>query len=106
MIEQENNMPFISEKELLKQIPIPKSTFLKFKYEWVQKGNCLTQMGMFHIEGSGLNYWNVKKLFQWLLDYKIKQPAVFNNEVRDRDVANNVVLVLRNKGRRRNEKKQ
>ena len=106
MIKINNNsvFPFVSEKELIAMQPIPASTFYKFKSEWVSKGRSLTEMGMFHIEGSGMNYWSPQKYFEWLVNYKIKQPAVFNYEKNDQDKTKQTILALRRKGYRTNEK--
>ena len=104
MFNNANNLPFVSEKELIKQLPIPRSTFQSFKNEWAAKGRCLTEMGMFHIEGSGMNYWNPQKLFQWLLDYRIKQPGVFDYEKKKNEDAKQIILTLRRKGIKTNGK--
>ena len=82
MFNKDNNsgLPFVSEKQLIAMQPIPASTFYKFKSEWVSKGRSLTEMGMFHIEGSGMNYWNVQKYFEWLSGSKaLKRSHEFRN---------------------------
>ena len=106
MFNKDNNsgLPFVSEKQLIAMQPIPASTFYKFKSEWVSKGRSLTEMGMFHIEGSGMNYWSPQKYFEWLVNYKIKQPAVFNYEKEDQVKTKQTILALRRKGYRTNEK--
>jgi hypothetical protein len=51
-----------------------------------------------------MNYWNVQKYFEWLVKYKIKQPAVFNYEKEDQVKTKQTILALRRKGYRTNEK--
>ena len=60
------NKPFYAESELLKIIPIKRSTFFVWQSEWIMKGNDPKEMGKVSILNSSKSkraivYWDAKK---------------------------------------------
>ena len=68
--------PFYKESELLKIIPIKRSTFYSWQSEWIANGNDPREMGKILILSNPkskkpLVYWDAKKFLNWVYKYKV-----------------------------------
>ena len=56
--------PFYKEKEFLKIVPVPRSTFFHWQNEWISKGYDPLEMGKMEMRDSSAVYWNGPKFLQ------------------------------------------
>jgi len=87
------NQPFYKVGDLLKIIPLPRSTFYKFQNEWISKGHDPADMGKVEVEGVRLGYWDAQKLLNWLIANKIK-GARYDYEVQDQEEVKQVLGIV------------
>ena len=78
--------PFYPEKELLKIIPIKRSTFYAWQSEWISLGNDPALMGKVKVNNS-LVLWNGPVFLDWLYKYQSNASARFDYEHRDKKEA-------------------
>ena len=84
--------PFYSERELLKIIPIKRSTFYAWQSEWIAKGNDPKEMGKILIINGpkskrGIVFWNAPKFLEWLFIHKANQDPQYNHQQLEKDTA-------------------
>ena len=84
------NQPFYKVGDLLKIIPLPRSTFYKFQNEWISKGHDPADMGKVKVEGIRYGYWDAKKFLNWLIANKIK-GARYDYEVQEQEQVKQVL---------------
>jgi hypothetical protein len=84
------NQPFYKVGDLLKIIPIPRSTFYKFQNEWINKGHDPADMGKVKINGIRYGYWDAQKFLNWLIANKIK-GARYDYEVQEQEQVKQVL---------------
>jgi len=70
------NQALYRTEDLLKIIPIPRSSLFKFRDEWIARGGNTRDLGLVKLEGSDLNYWEGPKLLNWLYKHKVINPEV------------------------------
>jgi hypothetical protein len=87
------NQPFYKVGDLLKIIPIPRSTFYKFQNEWINKGHDPADMGKVKINGIRYGYWDAQKFLNWLIANKIK-GARYDYEVQDQEEVKQVLGIV------------
>ena len=87
------NQPFYKVGDLLKIIPLPRSTFYKFQNEWIFKGHDPADMGKVKINGIRYGYWDAQKFLNWLIANKIK-GARYDYELRDQDEVKQVLGIV------------
>ena len=58
--------PFYRERDFLKIISIPRSTFYSWQSEWIAKGNDPKEMGKITMKESSSVYWNGPIFLKWL----------------------------------------
>ena len=95
--------PFYKEKDFLKIISIPRSTFHSWQSEWISKGRDPRLMGKVYIKGSSSVYWNGPKFLKWLIENKIKQNPKYDYQEEQKKTALVVINKL-NKRKTINEK--
>jgi len=81
--------------ELLKEVPISRSTFYHYQMAWITKGGCPSEMGKFTLKGSSRSYWLIKKFMSWLVKHQVNEPKTFNYEKRDQQIAIGVINTLK-----------
>ena len=84
--------PFYPERELLKIIPIKRSTFYAWQSEWIAQGNDPKLMGKVTILNStkskrAIVYWNAKIFLEWLYTYKANQDPKYNHQQHEKNIA-------------------
>ena len=84
--------PFYSERELLKIIPIKRSTFYSWQSEWLAKGKDPKEMGKLLLKLNSKSkrpivYWNAKKFLEWLYKYKANQNVQYNHQQTEKNIA-------------------
>ncbi len=84
--------PFYTEKELLKRVPIKRSTFYAWQSEWISLGNDPKLMGKVLILNNPKSkrpivYWNAKKFLEWLYKYKANQNVQYNHQQTEKNIA-------------------
>ena len=84
------NQPFYKVGDLLKIIPIPRSTFYKFQNEWINKGHDPADMGKIKVNGIRYGYWDAQKFLNWLIANKIK-GARYDYEVQEQEQVKQVL---------------
>ncbi len=82
--------PFYRVEDLLKIVPIPRSTFYKFQNEWINKGHDPADMGKVKINGIRYGYWDAQKFLNWLIANKIK-GARYDYEVQEQEQVKQVL---------------
>jgi hypothetical protein len=87
------NQPFYKVGDLLKIIPLPRSTFYKFQNEWISKGHDPADMGKVKINGIRYGYWDAQKFLNWLIANKIK-GARYDYEVQDQEEVKQVLGIV------------
>jgi len=87
------NQPFHRVRDLLKIIPLPRSTFYKFQNEWISKGHDPADMGKVKVEGIRYGYWDAQKFLNWLIANKIK-GARYDYEVQDQEQVKQVLGIV------------
>ena len=92
--------PFYPERELLKIIPIKRSTFYAWQSEWIAKVNDPALMGkVLIINGPkskrGIVFWNAPVFLEWLFKYKANQDPEFNHQQLEKDTAIAVITGVR-----------
>ncbi len=87
------NKPFYRVGDLLKIIPIPRSTFYKFQNEWITGGHDPADMGKIKVNGIRYGYWDAQKFLNWLIVNKIK-GARYDYELRDQDEVKQVLGIV------------
>ena len=87
------NQPFYKVGDLLKIIPIPRSTFYRFQNEWIGSGHDPADMGKVKVEGIRYGYWDAQKFLNWLKTNKIK-GARYDYELRDQDEVKQVLGIV------------
>ena len=95
--------PFYKEKEFLKIVPVPRSTFFHWQNEWISKGNDPLEMGKMEMRDSSAVYWNGPKFLKWLIENKIKQNPKYDYQEEQKKTALVVINKL-NKRKTINEK--
>ena len=83
---------FYPEKELLKIIPIKRSTFYAWQSEWISLWNDPSLMCKFLILNNPKSkrpivYWNSKKFLEWLYKYKANQNVQYNHQQTEKNIA-------------------
>jgi len=99
------NKPFYAESELLKIIPIKRSTFFAWQSEWIMKGNDPKDMGKVSILNSSKSkraivYWDAKKYLDWLFTHKANQDPQFNHQQQEKNIAIAVIKGVKTNGNR------
>jgi|8_EtaG_2_1085327.scaffolds.fasta_scaffold64116_2 hypothetical protein len=84
---------FYIEREVLKRLPIPRSTFYRWQSEWISKGKDPKQMGKILVKGTSTVFWNGPVLLNWLIDNKFNFDATYNYDKADKKEA---LLVINN----------
>ena len=74
-----------TEKELLKEIPVSRATFHRYKAEWCSKGGSLSEMGMFQLKNSRRRFWLAGKFLAWLVSHKVLDKGAFDYEQLDQE---------------------
>ena len=95
--------PFYRERDFLKIISIPRSTFYSWQSEWIAQGRDPRDMGKITIKGSSSVYWNGPIFLKWLIKYKIETDPKWDYEEEHKNKALVVVHKL-NKRKTINEK--
>ena len=95
--------PFYTEKELLKRVPIKRSTFYAWQSEWISLGNDPKLMGKVLILNNPKSkrpivYWNAPKYLAWLEKYKINVDPQFDYEYHNKQIAVAVVKGVKQNG--------
>jgi len=95
--------PFYSERELLKIIPIKRSTFSSWQSEWLAKGKDPKEMGKLLLKLNSKSkrpivYWNAPKYLAWLEKYKINVDPQFDYEYHNKQIAVAVVKGVKQNG--------
>ena len=80
MLDYKFDKPFFPEKELLKVIPVKRSTFFAWQSEWISKGKDPKEMGKLVFKNKSKSkrfmvYWNAPVFLKWMLDNKLDQEA-------------------------------
>jgi len=88
--------PFYSERELLKVVPVKRSTFYSWQSHWISLGNDPREMGKILIQNSPTSkrpivFWNAPLFLKWMSKHKIQQPTKYDYEVADKEYAIAVV---------------
>ena len=89
--------PFYKEKEFLKIVPIPRSTFFAYQSEWISKGHDPSEMGKVEMRDSSAGYWNGPKFLKWLIENKIKQNPKYDYQEEQKKTALVVINKLNKK---------
>ena len=97
--------PFYPERELLKIIPIKRSTFYAWQSEWIAQGNDPKLMGKVTILNStkskrAIVYWNAKIFLEWLFTYKANQDPKYNHQQHEKNIAIAVIKGVKTNGNR------
>ena len=95
---------FYKEADLLKVIPIARSTFYKWQNEWISKGKDLELMGKLPVKGSSTVFWDGAKYLKWLYENKFNMQTKYDYEVEDKNKAVLVVSTI-NQRKKTNEEK-
>ena len=82
--------PFYRVEDLLKIVPIPRSTFYKFQNEWITGGHDPADMGKIKVNGIRYGFWDAQKFLNWLTTNKIN-GARYDYELRDQDEVKQVL---------------
>jgi len=95
--------PFYPERELLKIIPIKRSTFYAWQSEWIAQGNDPKLMGKVTILNStkskrAIVYWNAKIFLEWLYTYKANQDPKYNHQQHEKNIAIAVLKGVKTNG--------
>tara|TARA_R100001510_G_C7648378_1_gene205693 strand:- start:1556 stop:1870 length:315 start_codon:yes stop_codon:yes gene_type:complete len=95
--------PFYPERELLKIIPIKRSTFYAWQSEWIAQGNDPKLMGKVTILNStkskrAIVYWNAKIFLEWLFTYKANQDPKYNHQQHEKNIAIAVIKGVKTNG--------
>ena len=90
------NQPFYRVRELLKIIPLPRSTFYKFQNEWITGGHDPADMGKIKVNGIRYGFWDAQKFLNWLTTNKIN-GARHDYELRDQDEVKQVLGITMQK---------
>jgi|TARA_R100001460_G_scaffold26809_3_gene54286 hypothetical protein len=95
--------PFYPERELLKIIPIKRSTFYAWQSEWIAQGNDPKLMGKVTILNStkskrAIVYWNAKIFLEWLFTYKANQDPKYNHQQHEKNIAIAVLKGVKTNG--------
>jgi len=97
MLNYKFDKAFYKESELLKRLPIPRSTFHRWQTEWISKGNDPKLMGKILVKGTSTVFWNGALFLQWLIKYKFNMETKYGYEVADKNEAMLVVSTLKKK---------
>ena len=90
--------PFYKEKDFLKIISIPRSTFYSWQSEWISKGRDPRLMGKVYIKGSSSVYWNGPLFLDWMIKHKIKHDPKYDYEEEHK---NKALVVINNLKKRK-----
>ena len=85
------NKAFYKEAELLKIVPVPRSTFYSWQCEWVSKGNDPKLMGKILVKGTSTIFWDGAIYLNWLYENKFNMETKYTYEAEDKKKA---VLVI------------
>ena len=80
MLDYKFDKQFFPEKELLKVIPVKRSTFFAWQSEWISKGKDPKEMGKLVFKNKSKSkrfmvYWNAPVFLKWMLDNKLDQES-------------------------------
>ena len=86
MIDFTFDKPFYNEKQLLKVIPVKRSTFYSWQSEWIAKGKDPAEMGKLIMKSKPeskrlIVYWNAPKFLTWMYQNKIIKPTTYDYEI-------------------------
>jgi len=91
--------PFYKERDFLKVISVPRSTFYSWQREWIALGNDPSEMGKVEMRGSSSVYWNGPKFLKWMIEHKVKQPTKYDYEEEGKKKALLVISNLKKKNK-------
>ena len=97
MLNYKFDKAFYKESELLKRVPIPRSTFHRWQTEWISQGKDPKLMGKILVKGTSTVFWNAALFLQWLIKYKFSMETKYDYEVADKNEAVLVVSTLKKK---------
>ena len=97
MIEYKFSKAFLTEKDLLKEIPVSRATFHRWQREWIANGNDPRDMGKILIKGSSIVYWDGQLWLKWFFNHKVNQKVKFDYEHQDKQRALVLVQNLKKK---------
>jgi len=97
MLNYKFDKAFYKESELLKRLPIPRSTFHRWQSEWISQGNDQKLMGKILVKGTSTVFWNGALFLQWLIKHKFNMETKYDYEVADKKEAVLVVSNLKKK---------
>jgi|TARA_R110000803_G_C11953303_1_gene317926 hypothetical protein len=86
---------FYKEAELLKVVPVPRSTFYSWQCEWISKGNDPELMGKILVKGTSTVFWNGAIFLKWLYENKFNMETKYDYQVEDKKKAVLVVSTLK-----------
>jgi len=95
MLNYKFDKAFYKEADLLKVVPIPRSTFYRWQSEWVSKGNDPKLMGKILVKGTSTVFWNAALFLQWLIEYKFNMETKYDYEAEDKKKAVLVVSTIK-----------
>ena len=78
---------FYKEADLLKVVPIPRSTFHKWQSEWISQGNDPELMGKLPVKGTSTVFWDGAIFLKWLYENKFNMETKYDYEVEDKKKA-------------------
>ena len=85
---------FYKEADLLKVVPIPRSTFHKWQSEWISKGQDPKLMGKILVKGTSTVFWDAAKFLKWLYENKFNMETKYDYEAEDKKKAVLVVSTI------------
>ncbi len=95
---------FYKEAEVLKVVPIARSTFYSWQSEWISKGNDPRLMGKLPVKGTSTVFWDGAKLLKWLYENKFNMETKYDYQVEDKKKAVLVVSTIKQRKKANEEK--
>ena len=95
MLNYKFDKAFYKELELLKRVPIPRSTFHRWQTEWISQGNDPKLMGKLPVKGTSTVFWDGAKVLKWLYENKFNMETKYDYEEADKKEAVLVVSTLK-----------
>lgn len=99
MLNYKFDKAFYKEADLLKVVPISRSTFYRWQSEWVSKGNDPKLMGKILVKGTSTVFWNAALFLQWLIEYKFNMETKYDYEAEDKKKAVLVVSTIKQRNK-------
>ena len=86
--------PVVRTPELQMLFSASEASLLRYRNDWVEKGNSLHEMGCFNIEGYKDLLWCPKTFLKWLINNKLKEPIKYTHDQLEYEKINKAIVDL------------